>query len=271
MVSAWSINSCLTVNGWSRGFWIASALFSPYAVQPTASTEASTPISSAPCCRTGVDPTRNPVFRSCEHVPAFEIAMHTTAPIIRASRLYAEPSQPTARKTAHVAIKTPIVIPDSGDDVEPTSPVIRDETTENRKPSTRMRTAPSKFILKSGIAVMNPTIARAPPTSTGVGVSRSVRTLAACPAPPVSDRADARIDDTITGSARINPKMPPVATAPAPMCRTYWSQTSAGCMLRISSVAGASGSLDPEPNKTIMGTRISDASKLPETIIIDVR
>src|SRR3989475_7309920 len=142
---------------------MASALFSPYAVQPTASTEVRTPISSAPCCGTGVDPTGNPVLRSCEHVPAFEIAIHTTAPIISASRLYAEPSQPTARKTAHAAIKTPIVMPDSGDDVEPTSPVIRDETTEKRNPSTRMRTAPSKFMLKIGIAVINPTIARAPP------------------------------------------------------------------------------------------------------------
>src|SRR6266850_7404614 len=166
---------------------MASALFSPYAVQATDSTEARTPISNAPCCRTGVDPTRNPVLRSWEHVPAFEIAMHTTAPIINASRLYAEPSQPQARNTPHVAIKTPIVMPDSGDDVEPTSPVIREETTEKRKPSTRMSTAPSKFILKSGIAVINPTIAREPTTSTGVGVSRSVRTLAASAAPPVRE------------------------------------------------------------------------------------
>ena len=197
--------------------------------------------------------------------------MHTIAPIISASRLYAEPSQPTARNTPHVAIKTPIVMPDSGDDVEPTSPVIRDDTTENRKPSTRMSTAPSKFILKSGKAVMKATIPRAPATSTGVGVSRSVRTLAACAVPPVSDRADARSDDRMTGSARMSPKMPPVATAPAPMCRTYWSHTSTGCMLRISSVAGSSGSLDPDPNKTMMGTRIKDASKLPETMIIEVR
>src|SRR2546427_1298693 len=138
---------------------MASALFSPYAVQPTASTEASTPISNAPCCRTGVDPTRNPVLRSCEQVPAFEIAMHTTAPIISASRLYVEPSQPRARNTPHVAIKTPIVMPDSGHDVDPTSPVIRDETTEKRKPRTRMSTAPSKFILKTGIPAMNPTMA----------------------------------------------------------------------------------------------------------------
>src|SRR3989475_8375111 len=138
---------------------MASALFSPYAVQPTASTEVRTPISSAPCCGTGVDPTGNPVLRSCEHVPAFEIAIHMIAPIISASRLYAEPSQPTARNTPHVAIKTPIVMPDSGDDVEPTSPVIRDDTTENRKPSTRMSAAPSKFILKSGMPAMNPTMA----------------------------------------------------------------------------------------------------------------
>ena len=42
-------------------------------------------------------------------------------------------------------------------------------------------------------------------------------------------------------------------------------------MLRISSMAGSSGSLEPDPNKTIMGTRIKDASKLPETMIIEVR
>jgi hypothetical protein len=42
-------------------------------------------------------------------------------------------------------------------------------------------------------------------------------------------------------------------------------------MSRISVVAGASGSARPEPKRTIMGTRMNDARRLPATIIRDVR
>ena len=39
-----------------------------------------TPMMRPTCCRTGVAPTRNPVFRSCEVAPAMAAAMQTTAP-----------------------------------------------------------------------------------------------------------------------------------------------------------------------------------------------
>jgi hypothetical protein len=147
--------------------------------------------------------------------------MQTIAPIISASRLYAEPSQPTSRKTPQVAMRTPIVMPESGQEEEPTSPVMREDTTEKRKPRSRIRMAPITFIWNAGTATMNTTIRRAPIPSTATGVSRSVRETVAPPSPPpISPFAEAPIEDTIEGSARASAKIPPAATAPAPMCLT---------------------------------------------------
>ena len=73
-------------------------------------------------------------MRSCEHVPALQIAMHTIAPIISARRLYAEPFPADEQEAPHVAIRTPIVMPESGHEDEPTSPVMRDDTTREQEP-----------------------------------------------------------------------------------------------------------------------------------------
>ena len=64
---------------------------------------------------------------------------------------------------------------ESGQEVEPTSPVIREQTTEKTNPSTRISRAPSRFMWKAGTTHTKPTIARAPNSKIGVGVSRSVR------------------------------------------------------------------------------------------------
>ncbi len=118
-------------------------------------------------------------------------------------------------------MSTPMVMPESGQDDEPTSPVMREETTENRKPSTRISSAPARFMWKAGTAQMTPTSSSEPAASSHTGVSRSVRSVPAPPAaPPKSELADARMDETMDGSARSSAKMPPMATAPAPMCLT---------------------------------------------------
>ncbi len=126
---------------------------------------------------------------------------------------------PAARNRPHVPISTAMVMPDSGLLVEPTSPVTRELTTENRKPNTRISGAPTQPIWNTGTTATTVTSASAPNSSTGIGVSRSVRVVLPLP-PPNSDFAECASADQIAGSARTSAKMPPVATAPAPMWRT---------------------------------------------------
>ena len=125
-------------------------------------------------------------------------------------------------------ITTAIVIPESGHDDEPTRPVMRADTTENRKPKTTISAAPSTFIRKTGTTVMKATIASEPPTTHVSGVSLSVRVTVAPPAdPPRSCFTEAVSDSQIAGAARTSPRIPPIATAPAPMYRRYLSLSAA--------------------------------------------
>ena len=54
-------------------------------VIPMAKHEASTPRKSPFCCAEGVAPTRKPVFRSCDVLPALAAAMQTVPPMVSAS------------------------------------------------------------------------------------------------------------------------------------------------------------------------------------------
>src|SRR2546425_3094836 len=54
------------------------------------------------CWRRGVAPTRNPVFRSCDVLPALAVATATTAAIEIACTRWSTPVQPTATKIRHV-------------------------------------------------------------------------------------------------------------------------------------------------------------------------
>ena len=114
-------------------------------------------------------------------------------------------------------ITTAIVIPESGHDDEPTRPVIRADTTENRNPKTTMSAAPRTFIRKTGTTVMKATMASEPPTTHVSGVSRSVRATAAAGGSARSCFTDAVRESQIDGAARTSPRIPPIATAPAPM------------------------------------------------------
>ena len=53
-------------------------------VIPIAKHDASTPRKRPFCCAAGVAPTRNPVFRSCDVLPALAAAMQTVPPMVRA-------------------------------------------------------------------------------------------------------------------------------------------------------------------------------------------
>src|SRR6478672_6553835 len=98
--------------------------------------EVVTPTISPHCIREGVPPTRKPVFKSCDVVPAFEAATQTIAPIESTITLDATPPLPSKRKITEVSRIVAIVIPEIGFEDEPNSPVMREETVAKKKPKT---------------------------------------------------------------------------------------------------------------------------------------
>src|SRR5436853_16528 len=103
------------------------------------------------CCFRGVEPTRKPVFRSCDVVPPFEAAIHTMPPTESAVTKYGSGAvHPRIRKIRHVNKRVATVIPEIGFDDEPTSPVSRDETVTNKNPKMTIRRAPKTFIFNDG-------------------------------------------------------------------------------------------------------------------------
>src|SRR5437764_10696658 len=99
-------------------------------------------MSMATCWYFGVEPTRKPVFKSCEVVPPFDEAMQTMPPIESAVTKKGGAVQPMTRKTRQVSKSVATVIPEIGFEEEPTSPVKRDETVTKRNPKATMRSAP---------------------------------------------------------------------------------------------------------------------------------
>src|SRR5438270_11078288 len=127
--------------GWND----SSALFIRISEAPIEITETATPISNPICCLRGVAPTRKPVFKSWEVLPAFAEAMQTTPPMVNARAMYGAAVQPTARQTAQVAINVAMAIPEIGFDEVPIRPVMRDETVTNRNPKTMTNIAAARF------------------------------------------------------------------------------------------------------------------------------
>src|SRR5207253_10698566 len=115
---------------------------------PSKSADAKAPIKIAICWLRGVEPTRNPVFKSCEVVPPFEEAMQTMPPIESAVTKYVGPVQPMMRKTRQVRRSVATVMPEVGHEEEPISPVRCDETVVKRNPIATMSSAPNKFHCK---------------------------------------------------------------------------------------------------------------------------
>src|SRR6266550_2559779 len=103
-------------------------------IGPSARADTNAPTRIAICWYFGVEPTRNPVFRSCEVVPPFEAAIQTMPPIESAVTKYGGAVQPMIRNTRQVSSKVATVIPEIGFDEEPTSPVNRDDTVTKRNP-----------------------------------------------------------------------------------------------------------------------------------------
>src|SRR2546425_6048946 len=104
-------------------------------IGPSARADTNAPTRIAICWYFGVEPTRNPVFRSCEVVPPFEAAIQTMPPIESAVTKYGGAVHPMIRNTRHVKSNVATVIPEIGLEDEPTSPVRREETVTKRKPN----------------------------------------------------------------------------------------------------------------------------------------
>src|SRR5713101_5253836 len=126
------------------------------------------------------------------------MAMQAMAAMESAAILYGALTHPSEKKMSEVMSSVATVMPEMGFDELPTSPVRRELTVTKRKPSTRISTDPRMLILSEG-------------------TSEQITTSASDPKREM---------------------MPPAATAPAPMYRMYWCQTSSGVMSRISLVAG---------------------------------
>ncbi len=118
-----------------------------------------------------------------------------------------------------------MAIPLIGFDELPSSPVIRDETTLKKKPKTRMARAERIPTPRPGTTriwgrkLMKRIRRTDPPSTTVIGMSRSVRRRAA-PSPRAAfrkSRKEAPNDSTIVGRPFTRLMMPPAATAPAPI------------------------------------------------------
>ena len=72
--------------------------------------------------------------------------MHTTAATDSAVSMAARPVLPSSKKIRHVSSSVAMVMPEIGFDDEPTSPVKRDDTVTNRKPNSRIISAPSRSL-----------------------------------------------------------------------------------------------------------------------------
>ena len=149
--------------------------------------------------------------------------MQTTPAIDSAVRRYSGPTQPSRTKIRQVNSSVAIVMPEIGLDDEPITPVIRELTVTNRNPKSTIiappMSRPGRSVGISCDAATASTSPSEPRTTTAMGRSRSVRGM-----PPSSpDRPERRsrrlpvTEATISGSALIMLRMPPAATAPAPM------------------------------------------------------
>ena len=87
----------------------------------------------------------NRFSRSCEVVPPFEEAMHTTAATDRAISRCEESVQPRTKNIRHVKSNVATVMPEMGFEDDPISPVNLDDTVTNRNPNNTMSTAAIKI------------------------------------------------------------------------------------------------------------------------------
>src|SRR5688572_23435387 len=146
--------------------------------------------------------------------------MQTTAPTQRAMGEYHSPVQPSATKIVQVRISVAIVIPEIGLDDDPISPTMRDETVTKKKPKITTSTEATKLpcVGSRGASARNRARRRVPPSTSVIGMSRSVRVRP--PGPELlalRSRTLSRNEDTMVGIVRASVIRPAASTAPAPV------------------------------------------------------
>ena len=112
-------------------------------------------------------------------------------------------------------------MPEIGFDEVPMSPVMRDETVTKKNPKMTTRIAARKLpcVGSFGATARNSARSSDPPSTTTIGMSRSVRIRAAAPARAPKSLNPSRADATIVGMVRASVIKPAASTAPAPMYR----------------------------------------------------
>ena len=113
-----------------------------------------------------------------------------------------------------------MVMPEIGLELDPTSPVNREETVTKRNPKTKISPAPSKFIRRAGASVMAAISTNTPPATQRSERSRSRRSPETPDAPSRAPAKSANPARKVRHSVGIDFNKltrPPAATAPAPM------------------------------------------------------
>jgi hypothetical protein len=123
--------------------------------------------------------------------PAFEAAMQTMPPMVIARAPKAGAVQPLTRKIAAVAMRVAMVMPETGEALEPTMPTIRAETVTKRKPKSTTRKEAARLAkaptwapgtgLNSRKTQSRRTRRTEPPRTTDQGRSRSVLEFVSVP------------------------------------------------------------------------------------------
>ena len=186
--------------------------------------EVKAPTRIATCCFQGVAPTRKPVFRSCDVVPPLDDAMQTTPAIDSAVSRYSGPTQPSTTKIRQVRSSVAIVMPEIGLDDEPITPVMRELTVTNRNPNNTIIAPPIKPARQVGgdqVAGCDrqhqSERAEEDHGHRQVALGAEHSALAGRLARAQVAQAAGHATRRSCGRALIMLKMPPVATAPAPM------------------------------------------------------
>ena len=112
-----------------------------------------------------------------------------------------------------------MAMPDTGLLEEPMRPTIREDTVAKKKPKTTTMTAPSRFTGNAGSSQMATAMTTMAMSSTGMGISCSVRRVEALPALFMPFMACLKVR-TIRGKLLMRLMMAPVARAPAPVYLT---------------------------------------------------
>src|SRR5262245_36350516 len=149
--------------------------------------------------------------------------MHTIAPTHSAIGAYMSPVHPSATNSRQVRISAAIVIPEMGFDDDPIRPVIREDTVAKKKPKIRMRMAATilPWVGNPGVTARKIASSTEPPSTTAIGMSRSVLVPVPAVAAAEKSRRLPLADATIDGIVRASVINPAASTPPAPMYRMY--------------------------------------------------